>query len=257
MTQRWLVPLVFLAGCAAHASATLSTLGAEPLAGEPADVASSAYEFRADRPAQENRPETEFLFTAIKHSKADSLCGLLWEEPRPVKQVVLEWPAGAKSIPKPDEIALRWCSQAGTASWWCRSKEGMRIHESTAPEVSADGLRCTYTLDALSNADALDNLVVVLKGGWDPSKPVDAPTVRVLVPQTWKSMTIAVEWGFQKGTEQKEYDGSIEVYNGVLGTVTPIAEDEGTRIVGKNAWESGSLGAARRGITLPLHYAFS
>ena len=39
MTQRWLVPLVLLTGCAAYAAATLTSLGAEPLAGEPADVA--------------------------------------------------------------------------------------------------------------------------------------------------------------------------------------------------------------------------
>jgi hypothetical protein len=249
-----LISLMLTIGFSAGPSARAEGPDLDKLVGQPADMASSAYQYRADRPAKDNPPETEFLFSAINHARPDALCGLLWEEPRPVKQVVLEWPAATTSIPRPDAIVLRWCPQASSASWWCRSEEGMKMHELASPSVSADGRRYTYTLDAVSNAAALDNLVVAVKGGIDSSNSAGVPTVRVVVPQTWKSMTISIEWGFQKGAEHKAFDGSIEAYNGIVGAVTAMAGDKGTRITGTNSWESRSDGAARRGIALRLLY---
>ncbi|MFZ1935005.1 MAG: hypothetical protein WCB27_18380 [Thermoguttaceae bacterium] len=225
----------------------------DKLFGEPADIAPYAYQFRANRPATENPPESSFLFSALGHVKAETLCGLLWEEPRPVKQVVLEWPVAAASIPKPDRISLRWFPEDHSASWWCRSGEGVKLHQSKPPSVSADGRRYTYTLDALSNEAALDNLVVAVKGGSKSPDAFDVPTVRVLAPETWDSLKVIVEWGFQEGTQQKDFSGSIEAYNGIVGKVAPLADDQTTRQTGVNAWQSRG-GKSRRGVGFQLLY---
>ena len=134
----------------------------------------------------------------MKHAKAGALCGLLWEEPRPVKQVVLSWPAAAKGVLRPDQIVLRWFPEGASSSWWCRAGEGTKLHEADKPAVSADGRVLTYTLDALSNDKALDNLVVAVKDGTTVSGLINIPIVQVLAPQTWKPMDLFIEWGFQR-----------------------------------------------------------
>ena len=131
-----------------------------------------------------------FLFTALKHNKAGALCGLLWEEPRPVRRVVLAWPAAAKAVPKPEQVVLRWFPEGGSASWWCRAGEGSKLHETDKPIVSADGRVFSYTLDALANDKALDNLIVAVKDGAGPAGSFDVPTIEVLAPQTWKPLEL-------------------------------------------------------------------
>ena len=190
----------------------------------------------------------------MKHNKAGTLCGLLWEEPRPVRQVVLAWPAAAKAVPKPDQVVLRWFPEGSSASWWCRAGEGTKLHEADKPAVSADGRVFTYTLDALSNDKALDNLIVAVKDGAVPRGLSTVPTVQVLAPQTWKPMDVVIEWGFQEGTEKLPFDGRVEVYNGVLGKVAPLAGDQGTRMTGAAGWESRAVGTSRRGLTAQLLY---
>jgi hypothetical protein len=226
----------------------------DKLVGQPADIAPSAYQYRADRPAEENPPETEFLFSALRHKKAGTLCGLLWEEPRPVRQVVLEWPAAAKSLAKPDEIVLRWFPEGGSASWWCRAGEGTKLREADKPSVSADGRVFTYTLDAMSNDAALDNLIVAVKDGVNPPEHLDIPTVQVVAPETWKCLTVVIGWAFQEGTETLEFDGRVEAYNGIVGKVAPLTDDKGTRMTGVSGWESRPVGTSRRGVTAQLLY---
>jgi hypothetical protein len=241
---------------ASFASWNAAATGADldKLAGQPADVAPSAYQYRADRPAAENPPESEFLFTALKHNKAAALCGLLWEEPRPVRKVVLSWPAAAKAVPKPEQIVLRWFPEGASSSWWCRAGEGTKLHEADKPAVSADGRVLTYTLDALANDKALDNLIVAVKDGVGAAGSFDVPTVQVLVPQTWKPMDLIIEWGFQEGAEKLPFDGTIAIYNGVLGKVVPLAGDQGTRMTGDADWQSAAAGQSRRGLSAQLVY---
>ena len=67
------------------------------LVGQPADIASSAYQYRADRKAEENAPESWIglmqylgapqdrpLDTSTKEARK-VLCSLLWEEVRPIR----------------------------------------------------------------------------------------------------------------------------------------------------------------------------
>ena len=72
---------------------------------------------------EENPPESDFLISTLKPVKAETLCGLLWEEPRPVKQVLVELAGDcATSIPPPDEIVLRR-SRDQCTTWWYRSRK--------------------------------------------------------------------------------------------------------------------------------------
>ncbi len=190
----------------------------------------------------------------MKHAKAGALCGLLWEEPRPVRQVVLSWPAAAKAVPKPEQIVLRWFPEGASSSWWCRAGEGTKLHEAAKPAVSADGHVLTYTLDALTSDKALDNLVVAVKDGTTVSGLINIPVVQVLAPQTWKPLDIVIEWGFQQGAEQLPFDGTIAIYNGVLGKIAPLAGDAGTRITGDAAWDSAVADSSRRGISAQILY---
>ena len=170
-----------------------------------------------------------------------------------MRQVVLVWPAAAKAVPKPEQIVLRWFPEGSSSSWWCRAGEGTTLHEADKPAVSADGRVLTYTLDALASDKALDNLIVAVKDGAAAGLP-DVPTVQVLAPQTWKPMELVVEWGFQEGTEPLPFDGGIEIYNGVLGKVAPLAGDQGTRMTGAVGWASRAAGTSRRGLTAQILY---
>ena len=204
------------------------------LASRPPDIAPAAYRFGADRAAGENPPETEFLFGAIGHKRAGVLVGLLWEEPRPVRSVELHWPQGAGRVPKPEEIALRWFAFGRSASWWSRDGKAGALQTAGRPKVSPDGRTFVYSIDATTQAAALDNLVVAARKGAKASKALAVPVVRVLTTEAWKGVDVEIEWGFQPGTEKGTFDGRIEAYNGLVGELTPLA------------------GTARRGITAHL-----
>ena len=228
-----------LMASAAEPPKTASDL--DTLIGQPADIAPSAYLYRADRKAAENPPETEFLFTALKHSREGLVVGLLWEEPRPVEQVVLVWPAGG--APKPEQVVLRWFPEGGSASWWCRAGDGTKLRENAKPVVSEDRRVFTYTIQARDNNAALDNLVIAA-----PANAV--PVVKVLAPQKWQRTDLTVEWGLSPGAAKQAFDGRIEIYNGVLGKVTPMAGDPVTKTK-DTVWVSPAA-AGRRGISVSL-----
>lgn len=223
----------------------------DKLFGQPADIAPSAYHYRSDRPAQENQPETEFLFRTLGHGKAGVLCGLLWEEPRAVKRMELYWPGGAKPVPQPNEINLRWLPIGRSASWWYRDAEA-KPRVVNEPEVSSDGRTFIYLIEAVTNEAAMDNLVVSIKEEAKQKEPHAVPIVRVLTADFWKRMDITIEWGFQSGTENLDFDGHIEAYNGILGRVTALENDAGTKITAIHSWQSRKAGESRRGITTSL-----
>ena len=230
-----------------------------PLVGQPADIAPSAYLFRSVRKPGENPPETEFLFAgAIKHEKAGVICGLLWEEPRPIQRVELSWPTRAKAVPPPEDLVVRWLPHGNSSSWWSRRAAGpgkISIVTAETPQVSGDGRRYVYTVDALKPDTAADNLVVALKdGARPPAEPYAVPTVRVITPETWKLVDVEIEWGFQGATQRLAFDGRIEAYNGVIGTPEPLAGDAGTTMVSDYAWRSKQAGNSRRGIRVRLLY---
>ena len=80
----------------------------EARVGQPADIAASAYQYRADRSPQQNSPES--WIGLMKYAKLPFdrpvdvdhpalekvLCGLIWEEVRPVRRVEVRWTAGGQ-----------------------------------------------------------------------------------------------------------------------------------------------------------------
>src|SRR5262249_60882335 len=72
------------------------------------------------------------------------LCGLLWEEVRPLRRLQLSWPRDAKNQPAPEELAVSYFNgQDDTAHTWWNSRESV---ECAPPQVSADARTYTYTI---------------------------------------------------------------------------------------------------------------
>lgn len=92
--------------------------GLDELAGQPADIAPGAYQYRADREPDGNPPESWIglmKFAGLPLNKAVDvnapvlkkvLCGMIWEEVRQVRRVALAWNGSAEHRPKADEIAV-------------------------------------------------------------------------------------------------------------------------------------------------------
>ena len=128
----------------------------DKLAGQPADIAPSAYLYRADRRAEENPPEAWILLMQHANLPFDqpvntnapavkqALCGLLWEEVRPVRRLVLSWPREAKNKPAPEQLVVScFNGQDDTAHTWWNPRT---VKEAAAPEVSADGRTYSYAI---------------------------------------------------------------------------------------------------------------
>jgi hypothetical protein len=99
--QTVLIAVLTFAGFCSLPASNAQAAGLEGLAGQAAEISASAYEYRADRSANQNPPETAFLFeTGIGHTQQGVLGGLLWEEPRAVDRIELTWPKEATPRPK-------------------------------------------------------------------------------------------------------------------------------------------------------------
>ena len=259
-------------------SAASSILSCEPdvnaLVGMPADIAPSAYHYRADREAAENPPETWFLLTqhadlpltrpvaidapAIKQV----LCGLLWEEVRPVRRLELVWPAGSGSIPSADEVIVTYFDSADkNAHVWFNleladttvTSYGQKFNplvkkEAGKPEVAADGRTYVYGLPVDTWA------VVVSVRDSRNAATFAVPALRAFGEAVWKAVDLEIEWGFEPGRADLQYDGRLESYNGVLADLHPLDGDAGTTMTSPLTWRSPGKGQVRRGIRGRLLY---
>lgn len=227
-------------------------------AGMPVDIAPSAYQFRADRRPEANPPES---WIALIHyarlpltKKVDlqnsdikqALCGLLWEEIRPVQTLELVWPVRAQHIPAPADLTVSaLIAQSPSSSWWNNLRS---VAQSATPAVSADGRTLTYPL-ALNTC----GLVVAVNGPKEASS-YDVPQVRVLVADTWKTMDLEVEWGFDRPRAGGDYSGHAEAYDGRISGLRPIEADGSTAVKPNGTWSSNGKSPRRRGIRLRLLY---
>lgn len=233
-----------------------SRLGEE--VGQPVDIAGSAYGYRADRPADANPPESWILlmqYGGLPYDKPVEvrapavrrvLCGLLWEEVRPLRTLELSWPANAKRQPLPEQLTLAYfdATDAAAHTWW----NPRTLKEADPPRVSAGGHTYTYAIPVDTWG------VVVAVRGEDEASTLAVPAVRAWVPDVWKSMDLEIEWGFDEGTRARDYDGRVEAYDGIVSDLTPLAGDTGTVMTSPLAWRSAARGGARRGIQLSVLY---
>lgn len=271
-SPRFLTPLlsVLCLACSPASAKQPQTTANEHIAGQPADVAPSAYQYRADRKlttraewCPENSPESWIAlmkYAGLPFDKAVNpndpnlrhvLCGLIWEEVRRVRRVELAWDRASHRKPKPDDVVLTYfnAEAPGTIpTWWNTTA----LREAAKPEVSADGLVYTFTIPG----DTF-GLVVAVRGPQNASA-YDVPTVRAFVPDPWKKMDLEIEWGFDKTTAPLDYSGRIEAYDGVATAVRPIAGDAGTTMKGADKWQSAPghsvQRGGRRGVNLSLLY---
>jgi len=225
--------------------------------GQPVDIASSAYQYRADRKPDKNPPESWLGLMCYAKQPLNkpidrkaplikqALYGLLWEEIRPVKQLVLTWNSNDKHIPTPDELAITLLINNGSASSWWNNLNP--VTQSIKPTLSGDGRTYMYAL----NQDTCGVVVSVI--GNKNASVYDVPMVQVLVDETWKKMDIEIEWGFDQATSNKDYSGRVEGYDGIISNLKPLADDT-TTTVDSDSWHSIGKGSNRRGVKGSLIY---
>jgi len=238
--------------------ATAAGSNLDRLVGKPVDIAPSAYQYRADRKAEDNPPES--WLALMRHAKLplnkpvdlndraikQAMCGLLWEEIRPLQQLELTWASNAKRRPAPEELAVATLNNEGSASSWWNNL--VSAQQAAKPTVSGDGMTYVYALDK----DTCGIVVSVV--GDKSASEYDVPAVRVLVDETWKKMDIEIEWGFDQTTAKKDYSGRVESYDGVVAGLCPLDGDTRTSNLDSSSWHSVGTGSARRGIKASLLY---
>jgi len=226
--------------------------------GQPVDIASSAYLYRADRPATANPPESWILLMQYAHLPFDkpvdiaapaikcALCGLLWEEVRPLRRLELSWPADAAHQPSVDDLVVACFdgTDQGAHTWW----NPRAVKELGQPGVSADGRTYSYAVPV----DTWGAVVALRGEGRAAAYAV--PTVRALVPDVWKRMDVEVEWGYESSRAHLPYDGRVEAYDGAIDGVRPLRGDKGTMLTNPTAWRSLGKGGSRRGVRFSLLY---
>ncbi len=251
-----LLLLVLLASlaCAGQSLATEQELAS--LVGKPADLASSAYGYRADISADRNAPESWLLLMQYAGQPFDKpadpsapaikrvLRALLWEEVRPIRRVEVVWPEG--KTPQPDAISVLYmdASVPGIHTWWNRQAPA---REATGPEVSADGRTFTYSIPS----DTFGVLVCAKEPATAADFPV--PELRAYGTEVWKELTCELEWGFEAATSALLYEGELQAYDGVIGALQPLSTDAGTTLSGPD-WKSKPKSAGRRGVQFNLLY---
>lgn len=109
------------------------------------------------------------------------MCGLLWEEVRPVKTLELTWPADAKHRPVPEELAITTLNNQGSASSWWNNL--IAVKQAVKPTLSGEGRTYVYDL----GKDTCGIVVSVV--GDKIAANYDVPTVRVLTADAWKRWT--------------------------------------------------------------------
>ncbi len=235
---------------------SLQDLGS--LVGTPANIAPSAYQYRADRRPGENPPESWLALRWYSHQTLNKpmdvnapaikqvLCGLLWEEIRPVQRIELTWSTDLKRRPAPGEVAITTLENKGSSSSWWNNLEA--VPQPIKTTLSNDGRTYLYDVPV-----ATCGIVVSVVGARSASE-YDVPAVKVLVADLWKKMGVEIEWGFDPTTLDKDYSGRVETYDGQVGGLRPLDGDDSTTASDSSSWRSVGKGPARRGLKASLLY---
>jgi len=118
-----------------------------------------------------------------------ALCGLLWEEIRPVRTLELTWPADAKRQPALEELAVTTLdAKCSASSWW---NNLIAVKQAVKPTVSGNGRTYIYDLRK-------DTCGIVVSVVGKNASDYDMPTVRALTAATWKKMDVEIEWGLTR-----------------------------------------------------------
>jgi hypothetical protein len=226
------------------------------LVGQPADLAPSAYQYRCDRAPDANPPESWILMiqaAGLPYEKPvdvtapavrSTLCGLLWEEVRPIRRVELSWPAESTKLPGPDDVAVSYFESGDDTAhtWW----NPRAVKSAGPPEVAADGRTYAYEIPG-------DTWGVVASVRHGVASDYDAPTIRAFGTEAWKRIAVEIEWGFEPSRSTADYGGRLAAYDAIVGAISALPGDTSTEVTGAATWQSRSA-APRRGIRLDVHY---
>jgi len=130
------------------------------------NLATGAQVFRRDIPADKVPGEVGKLFGALKHDRSLAIIGFIWPKPQKVRQVILQWPESG-SMPKPEEIALRWSDAGG-------------LQTAAQPGIIGNGRQWVYTLGSAPEGTAVDNLVLAGKSAEGIPAGLAAPEVEII-----------------------------------------------------------------------------
>jgi prepilin-type N-terminal cleavage/methylation domain-containing protein len=253
-----LVVIAILAAMERPAIASSSPQDLASLVGKPVDIAPSAYQYRADRMAEDNPPESWLALMWYARQALNKpvdvnapaikqvLCGLLWEEIRPVKQIELTWSTATKRRPAPGDLVITTLESKGSSSSWWNNLDS--VTKSIKATLSNNGSTYLYDLPAETCG------IVISVAGASNASEYDMPAVKVLVADLWKKMDLEIEWGFEPTTWDKDYSGRVEAYDGKLSEVRPLDGDVITTTTGSGSWRPVGKGSARRGFKASLLY---
>ena len=256
--REFLVSLILAIAMGAGLNAAAAQSDLDKLVGQPADIASSAYQYRADRKPEDNPPESWLALMRYASMPLNKpvdmnapaikqvLCALLWEEIRPIQRLELTWAENVKDRPAPEELTVTTLDNQGTASsWWNNLKA---VQKTVKPAVSADGR--TYAYDLRGDTCG----IVIGVGTGKAAASFAVPQMRVLVADTWKKMDVEIEWGYEPKTDGSDYSGRIEAYDGRVGDLAPLDGDAQTTVTAPASWRSVGKGGPRRGVKASLLY---
>lgn len=232
---------------------------------EPLDLVASGYVYLADAPTGVNPPETQWL----TNGAAGVLAGVMWEEHRPVKRIEIEF---AGPAPEAAQLGLEVTTSTPTEkqenrpTWWTRAFEkfpGSVIR-------TADGRRIVYE----TSQEAIVQLLSQYREGFryeaDPQgllfvdkirvrylgsgRPPRVAALRAFGIAGLVAMRVEVEWGFGPEPRAERLEGRLEVYNGRLGTLKPMAGSRGCTVSGPDSWRSAAVEESPQGIEAEVFY---
>jgi hypothetical protein len=226
------------------------------------DLAPFGYEFLADRPARQNPPETQWLTNGLN----DVVAGVMWEEHRPVRRIEF---AFAGDAPDPSQLVLEVTTNTPTSgqdnrpTWWTRAWEPLP----GAAARSADGRQIVYRTDREAIVQRLKQYPQNFRHEADPlgllivdkirlryrgaGKPPAVAALRAFGVSRLTPLRVAIQWGWRPGGKDGPREGRLDVYNGRLGRVEPLAGD--VKMTGPGQGQSPAQ-EDRRGIDAEILY---
>lgn len=129
------------------------------------DQARLAHVFRHDTPADKLPRDVAALFDGVNIDRAMMICGLGWDQPHQVQQVILQWPDDG-AMPAADAVLLQW-SESGT------------IKTAASPGIIGNGRQWVYRVAQDGRAVPLSNLVLSLRSGAGKPESFAVPSVQV------------------------------------------------------------------------------
>ncbi len=213
-------------------------------------------------------------FGAVQRWQADGTdLGVVWEDPRDLFRVVIEFGDGVEP-PPPDTLRLQywqsvWPEQriprdrpwgAGLSGWtdvgdWFR---GEWRDADVDREVA--GSRLTFRFRPLNEREfpELADLPVRYRTTLKVRVVADAALPRIdrfaaFTDSVWETLELAIEWGGTAKTRQV-WDGRLTAFNGHLEHVAPLDAGSGVRIAADRSWRSRVRGRTD-GVRATVRYA--